>query len=607
MSFNGALTDKLQLMSVFLELLGEDSFRASAHARAARAVEGFSQDASKMTREQLLATPGIGAKMADKIVEMATTGKIAELEGLAARVPPGLLEILRIPGLGPKTVRAFWQAGVTDVAGLKKIIEDGSILKLPRMGAKSVQKIQESLAFTTDTAQQRPRLGMAMPLAEQIVHRMRGLAGVERAEFAGSLRRGRETVGDLDILVTLSDQTRAAAVSEAFCAMPGVRRVLASGETRASVMLDLKADLSRWDADGAGESAGGATIQVDLKIVPTESFGAGLMYFTGSKEHNVQLRERALKRGMTLNEYGLFPEDGEKTPPQNRGVKPVASRTEEDIYKALELSYLPPEIREGRGEIGLARSPELIELKDIKAELHAHTTASDGLLSIEELALEAHRRGFHTIAVTDHSRSSAIAGGLSEERLRAHITSIREVQKALKDQGVGITLLAGSEVDILADGTLDYDDGLLEELDLVVASPHAGLRQEDAIATKRLLRAIEHPLVHILGHPTGRLINRRSGLSPAMNELIAAAKEHQTALEINAHWMRLDLRDVHVRAAVDAGCMIAIDCDVHAREDFDNLRYGVLTGRRGWLTPGLCVNAWAAAKLHRWLKSKGRE
>jgi len=311
----------------------------------------------------------------------------------------------------------------------------------------------------------------------------------------------------------------------------------------------------------------------------------------------MRLRGRARKKTLTLNEYGLFPDEPGDGPPQSRGVEPVASRTEEAIYAALDLPYLPPEIREDRGELDLAETPRLIEVGDVRAELHAHTTASDGSLSILELAQLARDRGFHTIAVTDHSKSQAVASGLSDERLRKHLAAIREANEQIE----GITILAGSEVDILADGDLDYGDELLAELDVVVASPHWALQQKPAKATERLLKAIEHPLVRIIGHPTGRLINRRSGLDPAMEEIIAAAIEHDTALEINAHWARLDLRDHHVRAAVEAGALIAVNCDVHAAGDFDNLRYGVATARRGWLPPERCVNTWDAGRLHAWL------
>jgi DNA polymerase (family 10) len=324
---------------------------------------------------------------------------------------------------------------------------------------------------------------------------------------------------------------------------------------------------------------------------------------------------------MTLNEWGLFKDaqwdafrekmfkDDAQGHAQMLAAMPkrIAGATEEEIYAALSLSCPPPEVREDRGEVGgkqvAASMSDLVTLADIRAELHAHTTASDGSLSIEELAREAHRRGFHTIAVTDHSQSSTIAGGLRPDRLRKHIKDVKAVHDKLHAE-LGLTVLSGSEVDILADGTLDYADDLLAQLDVVVASPHAALTQDPATATKRLLKAISHPLVHILGHPTGRLILRRPGLEPAMAELIAAAKEHDVALEINAHWMRLDLRDTHVKAAVDAGCDIAINCDVHERTDFDNLRFGVMTARRGWLPKASCVNTWTAKKLHAWLKRK---
>jgi len=351
------------------------------------------------------------------------------------------------------------------------------------------------------------------------------------------------------------------------------------------------------------------TVQVDLRVIPAEAWGAALMYFTGSKEFNVRLRQRALDMGFTLNEYGLFEDDDPKkelAPPHKRGIKPVASATEEAIFAKLGLPFIPPELREDKGEIEFAAkhqaAPAVLELSDVVAELHSHTTASDGVLSIAELAIEARRRGFHTIAVTDHSQSSAIAGGLKPDALRKHIAAVRAAAKA--DDSIAI--LSGSEVDILADGRLDYDDDLLAELDVVVASPHTALSQDSSTATKRLLAAITHPLVHILGHPTGRLVLRRRGLEPDMAAIIAAAKEHDVALEINAHWMRLDLRDTHVRAAVDAGCLIAINCDVHEPGDFDNLGYGVSTGRRGWLPPAQCINCWPAKKLHAWLRSKRR-
>lgn len=633
---NPELARLLDDIGAMMELLGEDSFRASAHTRAARTVRDLPLDLSTLADDEslkprLLELENIGPKIADKIVEYMRTGRIEEHERLCAGCPSGLMELLRIPGLGTKTIRSLWQdGGVTDRASLQKIIEDGSILRLPRMGARSVEKIKAALAFTA-TEQTRLWIGAALPLGEAIVAHLRKVTGAARVSCAGSIRRGKETIGDIDILAAVEKDlpAKAAALMEAFRSLPGVTEVLSAGETKSSVRLGSAAGLARIGDGRKGKDVSlGPGMQIDLRIVPIASWGAALLYFTGSKEHNVELRERALKMDLTLNEYGLFPLDVDKTPPQTRGIRPVASATEEEVYTALGLAWIPAELRESRGEIerfelggagaapagkkaakkgakaaggsGPAGIPGLIELADVKSELHAHTTESDGSLSILELAEAAKRRGFHTIAVTDHSKSSAIAGGLSPERLRAHIRAVHEADARIE----GITILAGSEVDILADGHLDYDDELLAELDIVVASPHTATTQDPETATARLLKAVRHPLVHILGHPTARLINRRPGMSPDIAEIAAAAREHGVALEINAHWMRLDLRDVHVRAAVDAGCLIAINCDVHAEEDFDNLRYGVLTGRRGWLTKEACVNTWGAAELKKWLKKK---
>lgn len=656
MGTNQAFAARLEAISHMLDLLGEDGFRAGAHARAARTVEDLPTDLAQMSREDLLAIKGIGAKMADKAIEFASTGAIKEETELRAKVPAGLLEMLGIPGLGPKTVRAIWTTlGVTDIAGLEAAIKDGRLLTLPRMGEKAVEKIRQGLEFAKQ-GQQRLWLGRAAEVVSRVLEAMQGAPGIAGLIPAGSLRRGKETIGDIDILVAMKpgQEANAGAVMERFRTMPGVVGVLAAGDSKSSVRVAINHDLARWgekkeaknDNDAATNEAdagmtpdvrpptsgpaAGPSVQVDMRVVPLDRWGAALMYFTGSKEHNVRLRERALSKGLTLSEWGLFPNDDDKAPPHQRGVKPVAASTEEEVYAALGLAWIPPEVREDRGEIeaselggvnvtdtrhakaGTGGTPvppapagekpwAIVDLADIKAELHAHTTASDGSLSIIELANEARRRGFHTLAVTDHSQSSTIANGLRPDRLRRHIGAVREAAREVN----GITILAGSEVDILADGRLDYDDDLLAELDVIVASPHAALTQDGPTATARLLRAIEHPLVNILGHPTGRLINRRRGLEPDMAALYAAAAACGVALEINAHWMRLDLRDIHVRGAVDAGCLIAIDCDVHERGDYDNLVFGVMTARRGWLKPARCVNTWETRKLHTWLR-RGR-
>ena len=600
MSFNSDLSGIFKQMATLLELTGANRFRVNASAKAARVIGDHPSDLEPIASDQgaLTALDGIGKGTAEKIKEFAEAGSISEHRELLDAVPAGLLTVMEVPGLGPKTVKLLWEEmGVTDIDSLKAALDSERITELPRMGSKAVEKIKESLAFA-ESSGERLLLGMALPLAELLVERMQAVEGVSRCAYAGSMRRGRETIGDIDILVSTADPVRAHA---AFREQAGVVGVIASGETKTSVRLGLPAKSGRWKSL-ASEAA--PTVQADLRVVPESSWGAALMYFTGSKDHNVRMRERAIKQGMTLNEYGLFPVNpGEKAdgPPQKRGVEPIAGETEQSVFDALGVVYIPPEARADRGELNLTESPRLIEVGDIKAELHAHTTESDGSLALIELATAAAGRGFHTITVTDHSKSSVQANGLSVERLKMQ----RETVEAVRTELAGtISVLHGSEVDILADGTLDYDEDILGWLDVVVASPHAALGQDSDKATGRLLRAIAHPNVNIIGHPSGRIIGRRRGLEPAMDKIIAAAVEHDVALEINSHWLRLDLRDTHVRAAVDAGCLIAIDCDVHGAGDFDNIRYGVSTGRRGWLPPELVVNTWPAEKLHAWLGKK---
>jgi DNA polymerase (family 10) len=366
---------------------------------------------------------------------------------------------------------------------------------------------------------------------------------------------------------------------EAFCALPGVTKVLVTGQTKSSIRMQ----------DG---------LQVDLRIVPEQSYGAALLYFTGSKEHNVLLRGRAQQRGLRLNEYGLFTDDGVDAPQDRRA--PIASRTEAELYEALGLQWAEPELRELRPLDDVCGHARLVTVDDIHAELHAHTNESDGAMPLLELVQRAKDRGFHTIAVTDHSRSSVQANGLSIERLLRQIDAVREAEARVG----GIRVLAGSEVDILVDGTLDYPDDVLAQLDLVVASPHASLKQAPDVATARLVRAVRHPLVHILGHPTGRLVNGRPGLEPDMHAVIAAARESGVALEINAHPARLDLRDLHARMAIEAGVPLAIDCDVHGRDGFDVLRFGVQVARRAGAGPDQVINAWDAARLHAWIAAR---
>lgn len=582
---NARLAVIFDQMAAALELTGANPFRVNSDARVARVLKDLSQDVEAIIDEdpgqgikQLTKIEGIGKGSAERIVEYLETGEIAEHTELLSKVPAGLFGVLDIPGLGPKTVKLMWdQLGITSIEDLKAKLDSPELRELPRMGAKTIENIRKALQFKEKAGSRTP-IGIVRPVAIELVEALRKVKGAEQVEYAGSLRRGQETIGDIDILVACKD---ADAMREAFCSYEGVTQVLARGDTKCSVRLDVR----------------GLVIQADLRLVPRAAFGAAWLYFTGSKDHNVRLRERAIKKKHRLNEYGLFKGLDEK--PQQSGEKPVAAAKEQDVYKALGLPFIPPELREDRGELE-ADIPDLIELKDIKAELHAHTTASDGKLSLDELIDCAESRGYHTLAVTDHSVSSVIANGLDVERLRAHMKQIR----AANDKRKKITVLCGAEVDILPDGTLDYEDKVLAELDVVVASPHVSLRQDSKTATKRLLSAIENPYVHIIGHPTGRMVGTREGLEPDMNALIAAAKAHNVALEINANWKRLDLRDTHVRAAVQAGCLIAIDTDAHREQHFDYLIYGVLTGRRGWLGAEQCINTWSAKKLHAWLKSK---
>jgi DNA polymerase (family 10) len=560
MSRNSELASMFHTMATILEIKGENVFKVNANIKVARVLEDLVEDVA--TIEDVSSIAGIGKSSAMKINQFIATGVMDDYNTLVASIPAGLLDVMRVQGLGPKTARRLWQeAAVTDIPSLREAIGDGRLEALPRMGKKTIQNITESLDFLATNAN-RTRIGIAMPIAKALVNHLQQLKGVSKISFAGSLRRGKETIGDIDILASTSDEQL---LAESFCQMPNVEKILAQGQTKCSVRLDVG-------------------LQVDLRVVSEHSFGAALLYFTGSKEHNVVLRERALKQDKKLNEYELSPSN--------------LSETEEVMYEELGLPWIPPEIREDRGEFQCTETPSLIMQKDILCDLHCHTTASDGHMSIEELATIAIARGYHTIAVTDHSQSQGQANGLKPDRLRTHIEAIHEVNESMKE----ITILAGSEVDILPDGSLDYDDELLAMLDIVVASPHAALQQTSADATARLVAAIEHPLVHIIGHPTGRIINKRKGLEPDIPSLVAAAAEHHTALELNANSYRLDLRDTHVRAACVGNALIAINTDAHRPEDFEQLQYGILTARRGWATTSHCINCLEHNELQTWLR-----
>ena len=557
-----------------LEIEGADRFRINSYRRAARALDELPDDLAQLSESgQLQKVPGIGKSTAEKIREYLETGQIAAHAKLRASLPAGLLDMLRIPGLGPKKVGALYhELKIENIEGLEKAVQAGKVAGLTGFGQKSADKILEGIAFLAQSAGRTP-LGVADAIASELKERVAGFKGVRRVEIAGSVRRGKETVGDLDLLCEATDGK---AAIKAFTTMKDVTGIRAAGETKGSVLVPTGL---------------GTEIQVDLRVVPGESFGAALQYFTGSKEHNVRLRELAIKKGCKLNEYGLFKDD-----------KPLAGEDEEGIYKKLGLAFIPPELREDRGEIeSKGKLPELIELDDIRGDLHIHTTASDGRASIEEMARAAKARGYKYLAITDHSHSSVIANGLSADRLESHIEAVRAVDAKIK----GLTLLAGAECDILADGSLDYPDKLLARLDWVLASIHGAQGQSRARVTARTIAAMENPHIHAIAHPSGRLLGQRDGMDLDWEKIFEAAARTRTALEVSSAWQRLDLNDLHIRQALEAGCWLCIDTDAHGPEQLDLIRFGVRTARRGWASRDRIVNALPLAGLQKWLTGKG--
>jgi DNA polymerase (family 10) len=589
MSLNHDLSDLFKNFAAIMEIKGESPFKAIAFSKVSRILKDMTFDVRKLCEQGKLSdVEGLGASSCKIITEFVQTGRSTDFDQVAASVPPGLPPLLEIPGLGPKTIALLWkQRGVTNLEELVKAIDTGALAGIKGIGEKKIESIKQGIALR---AQASGRMGIvdAMPIARSLVERLRAMKQVKQAEIAGSLRRRRETIGDVDLICSLKDQSIGEEVSAAFVKFPEVERILGQGTTKASVLTE-----------------GG--LQVDLRIVPPDNFGAALLYFTGSKDHNVKLRGRALAMGLTLNEWGLYKLDeydkSAKKTAEAPPIKPVASKTEADVYGQLGLSMIAAEMREARGEIEAAEAkklPALITRADIRGDLHMHTTASDGTASIEQMAQAAMALGYEYIAITDHSKSQVIANGLTAERLLAHVREIHKVGSRIK----GIKLLAGCEVDILADGRLDFEDDILAELDIVVASPHIALKQDETKATDRLLRAIENRYVNVIGHPTGRLIDRREGLPLNFEKIFAAAAANGTALEINAGYPRLDLNDIHARAAIDAGCVLAIDTDAHSIEGLSELEFGIDVARRAWVGPKQVINCLTFAGLSEFLKRK---
>lgn len=589
MSLNDELANLFSNFAAIMEIKGENQFKAIAFSKVGRILKDMALDVRKLCEEgKLDQIEGIGKSSCAIIKEYVATGHSVDFEEAAGSVPPGLIPMLEIPGLGPKTISLLWkQRGITGLEELVKALDNGSLAGLKGIGDKKIESIRQGIALRAQAA---GRMGIvdAMPIARALLEQLRGQKGVKQAEIAGSLRRGRETVGDLDLICGLKEASAGTTVAGAFAKFPEVQQIIVQGPSKVSVRV-----------------VGG--LQVDLRIVPAENFGAALLYFSGSKDHNVKLRGLAQDQKLTLNEWGLYRIDeydkAAKKTAEAPAIKPVASKTEADVYRALGLDYIEPELRECRGEVEAAASkrlPHLIERSDMHGDLHSHTTASDGSNSIEEMAAAAMALGYQFLAITDHSKSQVIANGLSADRLLKHVAAIREAGKRLK----GITLLAGCEVDILADGRLDFEDEILAQLDIVVASPHISLKQDQEKATDRLLRAIENPYVNVIGHPTGRLINRREGLPLDFRRIFKAAADSGTALEINASYPRLDLNDNNARAAIEAGVMLSINTDAHSVEELPMVEYGIGVARRAWATRSNVINCLNAKELLAFIRRK---
>ena len=568
---NREIADLFETIADMLELLGGNAFRVNSYRKASRVIGDLTDDIADVAAAgRLQKLPGIGASTARKIDEYLETGTMTRYEELVEQVPEGVVAMMHVPGVGPKTAGLVYkEAGIDSVAKLAEAIDAGQLADLPGLGARKLENIQKGIR-TYRAGQERVPLGRALPIAEQIVAALRKIRGVEDVLPAGSLRRRRETIGDIDILVA---STTGKAVVEAFAGLPMVRDVLAAGDTKGSVRVE-----------------GG--LQIDCRVVPPDSFGAAAQYFTGSKAHNVRLRELAIARKLKLNEYGLF-----------RGDERIAGRAEREVYEALGLGWVPPELREDRGEIEAAQKgtlPALLEDGDIRGDLHVHSTWSDGGASIAQMAAAARALGHRYLCITDHSQSLKIARGLTPDRVREQ----REEIDALNKRTKGFRILAGLEVDILGDGSLDTPDEVLAELDFVIASVHTGMGQSEGRITGRIVAAMRHPHVDAIAHPTGRVLGQRDAYAVDFEGIVRAAAETGTALEINAYYERLDLDDVHARAARDAGVKLALGTDAHAPDQLQMMRFGLATARRGWVRRGDVLNALPLRTLLAALKGK---
>jgi len=564
---NRELADLFEKMADILEFKGENPFKISAYRRASRIIGDLTQDIGEIAEQgELRNIPGIGEGMAEKIVEYLKTGKISKFEEARKGVPDELIAIMDIPGMGPKTLSMLHkEKGINNLSQLEKAVEDGSLMGLFGIGEKKIENIKRGILLLKQS-KGRMNLGVAFPVAKRIVEALRQRTGSKKIEWAGSLRRMRENIGDIDILATGPDKEE---IVQTFTHLPEVKEVLASGETKASVIVE------------------GGT-QVDLRVVEEDSYGAALQYFTGSKGHNIRLRGIAKTKGIKINEYGVF-----------KGERKVGGREENDVYRALGMDWIDPELREDRGEIEAAQKgqlPKLVQESEIKGDLHVHSKWSDGTSSIEEIAKAAQKKGYQYVAICDHSKSLRIAHGLDDSRRTEQIEEIDRVNEKLK----GFRILKGAEVDILTDGKLDMSEELLEKLDIVVGAVHSGFKQDREKMTKRIVRALSNPLLSTLAHPSGRLLGARDPYEVDMDELMEAAKRYSKAIEINATFERLDLDDIHCHKAKEMGIRLTIGTDSHHLDQLWMMSLGVAVARRGWLETKDVLNTLSLKEILKW-------
>jgi len=572
---NHEVAEIFSAIADLMEILDEDRFRVQAYRRASDAIRDLPAPlATYRDRGELEAIPGVGKAIAGKIGELLDTGELQYYNRLQEKAPPGVRELLRVPGVGPRTAgRLYRELGITSLAELKRAAEEGRLATLKGFGAKMIEGILQGISVA-ERQERRMLLAHALETAEELILALRTAApALRQATYAGSLRRGRPTVGDLDILVAADD---APAVVRAFTTLPLVARVESAGDEKASILLH----------NGT---------QADLIAVPPALWGSALQHFTGSKAHNIRFRELALARGLSFSEHGFRRADGTV----------LTCATEEEVYAAVDLPWIPPELREDEGEFEAARAgalPRLVELSDIRADLHMHSTWSDGRADIRTMAEAARARGYSHIAITDHSAYIGLTHGLDAERLRAQRREIAALNAAYAAQGIPFRILCGVEVDMTPEGSLALPDDVLAELDIVVASAHVQLRQSPEAATERLLRAVRNPHVDMIGHPVGRMLGSREGAPVDIDALARAAAEHGVLLEVNSGPTRLDLEGPAVRRALELGATIAINSDAHHPDNLDWIRFGVITARRGWAGAAQVANTWSFEALQEWLR-----